>query len=172
MQNTVFRYNDTYAFTEETFNRYLNRLRSGLPEQSDLLSTEYAFFQNQIYGQCYQFTQARTDGVEFMQWLNKSGWQIIICTHRDLRRSQASTINWLRDNDIPFDYLFMAKNKIVFCKLWGIEHLVDDAVFNIVCGGHYGVNVYYPIMAKHQFLPAVSAKGFSRFDEVKQWLES
>ncbi len=172
VQKTIFTYNHNSPFTEERFNLYLNRLRCGVREESELLSTEYSFFQYQIYHQCYQLSNARTDGVEFMQWLNKSGWKIIICTCRDLRRANDCTVKWLKENDIPFDHLFMAWNKIVFCKLWGIEHLVDDAVFNIVHGERYGVNVYYPLMKKHQGLQCSSSKGFKTFNEVKQWIGS
>ena len=168
----MFTYSHTYPFTEETFYSYINRLQCGIQEESYLLSTEYSFFQYQIYEQCYQLTNARTDGVEFMQWLNKSGWKVIICTSRDLRRAHDCTVRWLKDNCIPFDHLFMAWNKIVFCKLWGIEHLVDDAVFNILHGERYGVNVYYPLMKKHQTMQGSSAKGFKLFNEVKQWLQS
>jgi 5'(3')-deoxyribonucleotidase len=172
LQETIFTYSDTFPFTEEIFNSYLNRLRSGRSEDSDLLSTEYSYFQYQIHEQCYRLAKARTDGIEFMQWLKNNGWQVVICTRRDLRRAHDCTVKWLKENQIPFDYLFMAWNKIVFCKLWRIEHLVDDAIFNIVHGGNYGVNVYYPLMEKHHILQGNSAKGFKTFNEVKQWLQS
>jgi len=170
IQKTNFTYNHDSPFSEETFKNYLNRLRNGIPEDCNLLSTEYSFFQYQIFEQCYRLTNARTDGVEFMIWLRESGWQVIICTYRDLRRTNDCTVKWLKENDIPFDHLFMARNKIVFCKLWGIEHLVDDDIFNIVYGERYGVNVYYPLMEKHQVLQCSKSKGFKSFDEVKQWL--
>ncbi|MDR3586703.1 MAG: hypothetical protein P4L59_15525 [Desulfosporosinus sp.] len=172
MRKTIFTYSHTSPLTKDIFDSYLNRVRSGIAEDSELLSTEFSFFQYQIHEQCYQLAKAREDGVEFMQWLKRSGWQVIICTRRDLRRAHDCTVKWLKDSDIPFDHLFMAGNKIVFCKLWGIEHLVDDAVFNIVYGEHYGVNVYYPLMEKHQFLQGSSAKGFKVFNEVKQWIQS
>lgn len=172
MRKTIFKYSLNYPFTEDTFNGYLSRVRSGIPEESDLLSTEFSFFQYQIHEQCYRLAKVRNDGVEFMQWLKKSGWQVIICTSRDLRRAHDCTVKWLKDNGIPFDHLFMAGNKIVFCKLWGIEHLVDDAVFNIVHGERYGIRVYYPLLEKHQLLESCSAKGFKVFEEVRQWIQS
>jgi uncharacterized HAD superfamily protein len=170
IQKTDFTYNHNSPFSEETFKNYLNRLQNGIPEDSNLVSTEYSSFKRQIHEQCYQLANARTDGVEFMKWLRKSGWQIIICTTRDLRRAHDCTVKWLNENDIPFDHLFMASNKIAFCKLWGIEHLVDDAVFNVVYGERYGVNVYYPHMEKHQGLQCSKSKGFKSFNEVKEWI--
>lgn len=170
IKQTNFTYNHNYPFSEETFKNYLCRLQGGIPEDSDLLSTEYSFFQYQIFEQCYQLSNARADGVEFMMWLRKNGWQIIICTARDLRRTNDCTVKWLNENGIPFDHLFMACNKIVFCRLWGIEHLVDDDVFNIVYGERYGVNVYYPLMEKHKGLQCSKSKGFKSFNEVKQWI--
>jgi uncharacterized HAD superfamily protein len=166
-----FPYDGSYALSEETFNRYLDRIRDNTPEAGDLLSTEYSFFRYKIHVQCYQRAGARADGVEFMQWLRRNQWRIIICTRRDLRRANECTRAWLKENDIPFDHLFMALNKIVFCKAWGIAHLVDDDVFNIEHGARYDVNVCYPVMEKHRLLPANAARGFQTFEEVKRWIQ-
>jgi len=38
---------------------------------------------------------------------------------------------------------------------------------NIRHGAAYGVNVYYPIMEKHQDLPRDLGVGFHRFEELK-----
>jgi hypothetical protein len=65
----------------------------------------------------------------------------------------------------------MAGNKIVFCRAWGIPHLVDDDPFNIVHGPKHGVSVYYPVMDKHASLPEGGARGFKRFEEVRQWIQ-
>lgn len=170
LRDTDFAYDPGYPFSEETFKSYLHRMRNGIPEDSGLLSTEYSFFQYRISEQCYRLAHARPDGIEFMKWLRKDGWRIVICTTRDLRRANECTVTWLKENDIPFDHLFMAYNKIVFCRLWGIEHLVDDAVFNIVYGERYGVNVYYPLMEKNRSLKCAQSRGFQSFREVKQWL--
>ena len=172
LQRTIFPYEQTFPFSKEKFDGYLNQVRNNIPEDSDLLSTEYSFFQYHIHEQCYRLANARTDAIEFMRWLKRSGWTIIICTFRDLRRAYNCTVEWLKYNGIPYDYLFMAGNKIVFCKLWGIEHLVDDAVFNIIYGERYGIKVYYPLMDKHKSLQTDSAKGFKSFNEVKSWLQS
>ncbi len=167
---TDFSYSRNFPFSEEIFKSYLSRLRRKIPEDTDLLSTQFSFFKYQIFEQCYQLANARADGIEFMKWLRKNGWRIVICTFRDLRRAHDCTVKWLKDHDIPYDYLFMARNKIVFCKLWGIEYLVDDDVFNIVYGARYGVHVYYPIMEKHTALQCDRSKGFKSFSEVEQWL--
>lgn len=136
-----------------------------------LLTTEFSYLRYRIHEQCHQLATAKPDGIQFMQWLKENNWKIIICTHRDLRMSSAYTEKWLRTNEIPYDYLFTALNKIVFCNLWEIPHLIDDADFNILYGEKYGVNVYYPIMEKHASIPQNAAKGFYTFDEVKQWIQ-
>jgi hypothetical protein len=171
LQNSEFPYDPVDSLPEATFERYLRNIRNGDSEPSDLLSTGYSYCRFKIHLSCYQRARARPDGVEFMQWLRRNQWRIIICTKRDLRRANDCTKAWLKENDIPFDYLFMASNKIVFCKAWGIRHLVDDAEFSIVHGEQYDVNVYYPIMPVHASLPANNARGFQAFDEVKRWIQ-
>jgi hypothetical protein len=166
-----FPFDEGYALPGETFSRYLERVRGGEPETGHLLSTEYSFFRYKIHARCYQLAHAREDGVEFMQWLRRNQWRIVICTHRDLRRANDLTRTWLAENGIPFDHLFTALNKIVFCKAWGIAHLVDDDGFNIAHGGNYGVNVYYPVMEKHRSLPPHAARPFQSFEEVKRWIQ-
>ncbi|HVU15359.1 MAG TPA: hypothetical protein VHD32_00430 [Candidatus Didemnitutus sp.] len=165
-----FVHDDSYAVSPETFARYLAKLRTDTPDESDLLSTEYSFFRYKVHHQCYQLARPRLDGVEFMHWLRAEGWRIVICTYRDLRRANDCTRQWLGDHGIPFDHLFMAWNKIVFCRLWGIAHLVDDDLFNIDHGEAYGVKVYFPVMEKHRGRPAAGARGFSAFGELKPWI--
>jgi 5'(3')-deoxyribonucleotidase len=166
-----FPYNQAYGLPEAVFHRYVESIRTNAPEAGDLLSTEYSFLRYKLHAQCYRRARARADGVRFMRWLRRHHWRIVICTQRDLRRTNAGTREWLAENGIPFDYLFMALNKIVFCKAWGIRHLVDDDVFNIEHGGRYDVNVYYPIMPKHQALPPHAARGFQTFEEVRRWIQ-
>jgi len=165
-----FGFDAAYGLPEQAFAGYMERLRNGSMDVDDLLSTEYSFFRYKIHLRCYELARARADGVDFMRWLEAAGWRIVICTHRDLRRANACTRRWLTDNGIPFDHLFMAWNKIVFCRAWGIRHLVDDDAFNIAHGEPYGVNVYYPIMERRRPLEANRARGFSSFEEVKQWI--
>jgi 5'(3')-deoxyribonucleotidase len=171
LHRTDFAYDGSYSLSEAVFTEYLKRLRSGSADAGDLLSTEYSFFRYKIHQRCYDCATAREDGEKFMRWLRSSGWRIVICTHRDLRRAQASTRRWLDENRIPFDHLFMAWNKIVFCRAWGIEHLVDDDPFNIVNGARHGVNVYYPILNRRQPLEPAGARGFKTFEEVRRWIE-
>jgi 5'(3')-deoxyribonucleotidase len=172
LQATNFVREDRESISQEAFDEYIVRLRSGLKDDSELLSTEYSFFKYRIHQRCYELAKARADGAEFMRWLREEGWRIVICTHRDLRRANACTRLWLNENGIPFDHLFMAWNKIVFCRLWGIEHLVDDDPFNIRYGDPHGVNVYYPVMERHGSLEPNGARGFKSFGEVRRWIES
>jgi 5'(3')-deoxyribonucleotidase len=171
LRTASFAYDSSYAISEPVFNGYVERLRSGLREDTDLLSTEYSFFRYKIHQRCYELSTARSDGVEFMRWLRSAGWRIVICTHRDLRRANACTRKWLGDNGIPFDHLFMAWNKIVFCRAWGIAHLVDDDPFNIAHGARHGVTVYYPIIERRAPLEPNHARAFRTFDEVRRWIE-
>jgi hypothetical protein len=171
LQTVEFPYDAAASLSEETFERYLQRIRNGESETADLLSTGYNYLRFKVHLRCYEYARARPDGVEFMRWLQQRHWRVVICTKRDLRRTNDCTKAWLEENGIPYDYLFMAPNKIVFCKAWGIRHLVDDAEFSIVHGAQYDVNVYYPILPVHASLPESSARGFQTFDEVRRWIQ-
>ncbi len=168
---TPFAHDGAYSFPPEVFERYLRQLRGGEPDPSDLLATEFSFFKYRIHHRCYELARARPDGVAFMRWLRAEGWRIVICTYRDLRRASDCTRAWLADNGIPYDHLFMAWNKIVFCRAWGIEHLVDDDAFNIVHGARYGVNVYYPLPGAVPDPAGTGARGFESFEEVRAWIQ-
>ncbi len=177
LQKTPFARDETYALSEEVYQDYLAKLRCGWTEGGDLLSTEHSFFRCKIHQRCYERAQARPDGVRFTQWLRQNHWGIVICTYRDLRRVQDCTRKWLADNEIPFDYLFMTGNKIGFCKAWGIEHLIDDEAVNIALGKRFGVNVYYPAVARLSAPPPSpihtpgTARAFQSFDEIKPWIQ-
>jgi 5'(3')-deoxyribonucleotidase len=171
LARTRFEYDASYGMDEDTFSRHLERLRSGAKDESELLSTQYSFLRYRIHQRCYELSRPTADGVNFMRALRSDGWRIVICTHRDLRRANACTRRWLDDNKIPFDYLFMAWNKIVFCRAWAIEHLVDDDPFNIRFGTAHGVNVYYPLTERNRGIDPSGARGFSQFDEVRRWIE-
>ena len=172
LHTTQFAYEDDYPFEQAVFDGFLAMLRSNSPDTGSLLSTEYSFFRFKIYEQCYKLASARPDGIEFIGWLRRNGWQIVICSGRDLRRVGDATHQWLKQHQIAYDYLFMAGNKIVFCNAWGIRHLVDAQEFSILHGGNYGVQVYYPVMARHKTLPANAGRGFITFEQVKQWMSS
>jgi hypothetical protein len=171
LRRTEFAYDSSQSLSREVFDRYLAEMRSGSTDRRELLSNAFSFFKYGIHQKCYERARAREDGIEFMRWLRKNQWRIVVCTYRDLRRANNCTRKWLGDNGIPFDHLFMAWNKIVFCKAWGIEHLVDDHSFNIMNGARYGVNVYYPIRPAPEGLGEHGARGFNSFGEVRQWIQ-
>jgi 5'(3')-deoxyribonucleotidase len=170
LRQTHFAYDEKFAVAPAVFDQYLQRIRNGSTEVEDLLSTEFSFFRAKIHLECYRRAKARADAVGFMRWLRQEGWRIVICTHRDLRSSYRHTKTWLDENGIPFDQIFRAGNKIVFCKLWGIDILVDDNLFNIEYGGRYGVKVYYPINDQNRAVVGVGARGFETFTEVRPWI--
>ena len=177
LQRTEFVCDETYALSEEVFQEYLAKIRGGAKSEGDLLSTEFSYFRYKIHQECYRRARPRADGAAFMRRLRQNHWRIVICTYRDLRRAQDCTRAWLRENDIPFDHLFMAWNKIVFCKVWGIEHLVDDDAFNLAYGAQYGVNVYFPAGGRCPAVPTNPSpgtrgtRGFQRFDEIIPWIQ-
>jgi hypothetical protein len=168
LRQTEFRYDESYHLSPEKFHEYLRHIRSGDQDSGELLCTEFAYFKVKIQLQCHRLAEANPEAVEFMQWLKAGGWTTVICTYRDLRRSDY-TQRWLRENGMPFDYIFNVVNKIVFCGMWKIGHLIDDERLNIIHGADYGVNVYYPVMDKHGDIPG-AGRGFHSFEEVKQWL--
>jgi 5'(3')-deoxyribonucleotidase len=167
---TPFAYHKRYAVEPATFDAYLERLRTQPHAVEALLSTEFAYFRAKIHLECYRLAKARSDGIAFMRWLKREGWRIVICTHRDLRTSFDVTKTWLSDNGIPFDYIFRAGNKIVFCKLWGIDILVDDNLFNIRYGGQYGVRVFHPVTDENRQVRGEGARAFETFDQIMPWI--
>jgi hypothetical protein len=170
LQITEFPYEESYGLTPDIFHKYHAHIKSGEQDGGELLCTEYSYFKIKIQIQCHQLAQAKPDAVTFMQWLKANNWRIIICTYRDLRRSDY-TQQWLLENRIPYDYIFSVHNKIVFCKMWRINHLIDDEPLNILYGATHGVNVYYPVMGKHRDIPSAGARGFHTFEEVKHWIQ-
>lgn len=171
LQHGEFPYNPADSLPEATFEHYLRKIRRGDSEPSDLSTTAYSYCRFKVHLRCWQQARAWPDGVEFMRWLKRNQWRIVICAQRDLRRAHDCTRAWLQENDIPFDYLFMVSDKIVFCKTWGIRHLVDRARVSIVHGGRYELNVYYSIVPEHQPLPSYNPRGFQTFAEVKRWIQ-
>lgn len=171
LEKTVFPYEASYGLQPETFTRYLALVKGNAMDESKFLTTQFSDFRFRIHAQCYQLAAARPDGVTFMQWLRENGWRTVICTKRDLRLTGGSTKKWLADHHIPYDYLFMTPNKLVFCRQWQVPYLVDDDVFNILYSGQSGVQVYYPVMDKHAAIVTNIARGFRRFEEIQQWIQ-
>jgi len=168
---TEFCHDESYPVAKEVFGRYVEMVRRQTGDEGLLLDREFSFVRQRVHGECYERAVARTGAVEFMRWLREDGWRIVICTQRDLRRMEESTRRWLERNGIPFDYLFIAVDKLGFCKDWGIDHLVDDHLYSVRFAEKYGVNVFYPIMAKHEKEEGVRARGFRNFEEVRRWIE-
>jgi len=172
LQSTPFEREPTEPVSETAYGDYLRQVRGLDPDEGDLLSTEYTFFRARIHLRCFRLARPRLGAVPFMQRLRQDGWRIVICTQRDLRRSHDLTRDWLQTHGIPFDHLFMAANKIVFCRLWGIPLLVDDDLFQIAHGATYGVQVFYPAMNKHAELGSTGARGFNSFAELYPWIDA
>jgi len=173
LQNADFPYEPNPTLSRETHDAFIAKIRADHREDNPLLSTPYSFLRYRIHEQCYRLARAREDGVAFMRWLKQEGWTIVICTRRDLRRAETTTKQWLSANGIPFDYLFMVLNKIVFCKAWRIGHLVDDDIFNVTHSGDYGLHLYFPVMSKHaEQKSSEHVRGFRHFDEVKKWIHA
>ena len=171
LQGAEFVRGTAHALTEEVFQDYLAKLRRGWDGGGQLVSTEYTFFRYKIHHEVYQRAQPRPDGVLFLRQLRRDGWRIVICTRRDLRRAQEGTRSWLAAHGIPFDDLFMAGNKIVFCRLWGIAHLIDDDPFAIAHGERHGVNVYHPAATPAPRREPPAARGFRDFAEIIPWIQ-
>lgn len=165
-----FPFDPSYALPEGRFRLYLERTRAGAPEPGDLLSTEFAYFRFRIHEQCFRAARPREGAADFLRRLKSAGWRIVICTRRDLRRAAEATNAWLADNRMSFDDLFMAQNKVAFCRAWSIGHLVDDDPFSIVHGPPLGVNVYAPATGPHPPPPEGPARRFSSFPELAQWI--
>ena len=171
LADSAFTFSDSYGLSYEEFNTYLELIKQDDFATSEFLTSKFSDFRYRIHEKCYRSAQANRDGVQFMLWLKDNDWKIVICTKRNLRLTGEVTKKWLQDNHIPYDYLVMALNKIVFCRLWNVPYLVDDDTLNIIHGEQYGIAVYYPIMPKHHSLPKpLAAKGFNHFEEIKQWL--
>ncbi|HEY3425834.1 MAG TPA: hypothetical protein VGL27_13625 [Negativicutes bacterium] len=170
LKNNAFAYNDSYGLSREEFDNYLDRVTRNIFNESKFLTTKFSDFRYRIHEQCYRLALAKPDGVKFIRWLKDNNWKVIICTKRDLRLTGDCTKKWLAVNNIPYDYLFMALNKIVFCNLWKVQYLIDDDISNIIYGEQYGIKVYYPMMPKHNLNFPSTAKGFTLFEEIKQWI--
>jgi len=170
LHQSEFPYNPADSLSEATFAEYLRKIRSGESDSDDLSSTGYSYCRFKIHMQCWQQARARPDGVAFLQGLRRNQWRIVICAQRDLRRAHDCTRAWLQENEIPYDYLFMAADKILFCKAWGIQHLIDRATVDTVDGGRREINVYYSIAPGDTSSPLQNARAFESFEEVKRWI--
>jgi len=172
LQQTPFAYDASNGLSEEIFHSYLQRMRRGESDSSGLLSTEYSSFCGKITSLCHEQAPARDGAVQFMQWLRAQQWRIVICTFSDLRTDSERIQKWLYAHQIPYDYLFMAVNKLEFCRAWKIGILVDDHLLNIQYGSNYGIQVFYPILPKHNGLETNGTRGFTDFTELISWIQN
>ena len=172
LQKTPFPHDPTDGMSEETFQHFLKKMRQGEGDTSELLSNDYASFCGKIISLCHEQALPRPDGIEFMQWLKTNQWRIVICTFSDLRSDGDRIRQWLNNHQIPYDYLFMAVNKLDFCKARAIDFLVDDHLLNVQYGSRYGIQVFYPIMTKHKTVETNGARGFTSFNELKRWIQN
>lgn len=171
LAQSTFIFKDSYGISQEKFSHYLELVKRDDFAESKFLTNKFSDFRYRIHEECYPLAQANADGVKFMNWLKANDWKVVICTKRNLRLAGECTKKWLYENQIPYDYLVMALNKIVFCKLWDVPYLIDDDLLNITYGEHYGIQVFYPIMTKHSRVVSQTAKGFTQFEEIKQWIQ-
>ena len=101
--------------------------------------------------------------VAFLQSLSKHGWEIALCTNRDLRFAFETTKAWLSDNKIPYDYLIQTSDPIRFCQKSDIHYLISDRP----CSISLNVTVFCcPV----QYIQKLWQQHFYNFEDVKKCL--
>lgn len=125
LQTTDFSFEPGYGLSEWDFARFIELARAGFDEDSKLVSTPFSFFKSRLYLKCYNLANVRPSAALALQRLKRDGWQICICTKRDLRRAFAPTKNWLCANHVPYDYIFAVSDLSQFCKDWKIDMLME-----------------------------------------------
>lgn len=182
LRETEFPYDKSYRVNEKQYNKYLSAIKSN--NISDDMVDDYGFqgLWKMISLQCYDKTKIKPGASEFMQWLKNNGWKTIILTARNLQNSLDITKKFFSDNNIPYDYIFNSdtNGKVILCKCWDIPYLIDNDLYNIICGQKLDIQVFYPInsdiksnieqVEKNEDYKNM-AKGFHNFDEVKQWIK-
>jgi len=167
LKETEVIYDDYRRLDRETFDKYLNCIKNNKPPEDNDKFSDFDWMYHKVHEHCYKLANARPDAIKFMQWLKTNDWQIFILTYRDLRSSLNDTKEWLRDNRIPYDYIFSAMEKPVFCRLWKIDYLIDDSLASMVTSTGLGVKLYYPITdTNRKFMEKANAFGFTSFDEL------
>lgn len=168
LRGIPFPYDPAFGLSEEAFARHLGAIRRDEAEPGELLSTEYSYLRYNVHEACYRAARPLDGAAAFLRRLAERRWRIVLCTRRDLRRASGITRAWLGEHGIPFDHLFMAMNKVAFCRAWGIAHLVDHDPFNRAHGGAHGVEVYFPATAADPAAPA--ARPYASFEELLRWI--
>ena len=99
----------------------------------------------------------------FLQSLSKHGWEITLCTNRDLRFAFEITKTWRSDNIIPYDYLIQTNDPIEFCQKADIHYLISDRPYSI----SLNVTVFCcPV----QYIQKLWQQHFYNFEDVKKCL--
>ncbi|MDQ7092013.1 class I SAM-dependent methyltransferase [Desulfosporosinus sp. PR] len=83
-------------------------------------------------------TRALAGIADILICLRENGWEIIICTDRDLRFSLDVTKRWLDNNHIPYSCLFQTDDLVGMCRKLNINYLVSDKP--ILEEGNVGIN--------------------------------
>jgi len=175
LKTSEFTYED-----QDIYNKYIAKVKNDVIDEGN---NELMNLRHSIHLQCYKLAKLKPGALDFMQWLKyQKGYTIVLLTYRDLRYCIDDTKAWLKANRLPYDYIFKADNKIVFCNIWKIPILIDDAKVNIISSGvdDY-LQLYYPICTHNEnFVTEWTAydedftlgntKGFHNFEEVKGWM--
>lgn len=160
-----------YSYIDaERFDEYVDIVKRGRASDGENIPYIGRFLLD-VHRRCFKEAKARLDAIKFVNWLKDNNWRIIVLTYRDLRGAEDITKEWLRENGISYDYIFSSDNKPLFCKLWGIDHLIDDTMVNLILAPQYGVNTYYPINVNNRDYPEVvkgevKAIGFNDYSEL------
>lgn len=164
---------DDYSYLgidRDTFDKYVDLIKKQEGLERDYIN-EFDRLSYDLHRKVYKIAEVKPDAPMFMQWLKKQGWTIVLLTYRDLRHCIDDTREWMKKHRIPYDYIFHADNKVVFCKTWKIPILIDDAPVNIFAAPKQGIKMFYPITKFNQNTENMEeAKGFNKFVEVKQWI--
>lgn len=131
---------------------------------------------NQAHKLAHLQAKVKQGAAEFLWYLKENNYRVIIMTRRDLRYALEYTKNFLENNKLPYDDMLQSNVKAVTCSLWNIPVLIDDEIEPIMLSNKLSnsVQVYYPIMDKHQGLaedPQITAIGYHCFKELQQWIK-
>lgn len=102
-------------------------------------------------------------GAAFLRSLSERGWEIALCTNRDLRFAFETTKTWLQDNKIPYNYLIQTSDPIEFCQRSDIHYLISDRPYN----SSINVNIFCcPVL----YIQKLWRQHFYTFEDVKKCL--
>lgn len=99
----------------------------GMFDWTDEQKKEY---ESQTVGALYPFLKPEFDGLQMMNLLRKEGHKIYLITRRgvDGFSKKKSTVNWLKELNVPYDKLVMNElDKVQYMLKHNIEVYVDDS---------------------------------------------